>query len=327
MNSFGRLFRINIFGESHGGYVGVCIDGLPPGILLKANDFEADLERRKPLQKGTTQRIESDVPIIISGLYNEYTTGAPLTIIFENNNRKSNDYDNIAKHFRPGHADFSAYIKYKGFNDNRGGGHFSGRLTLPIVAAGVIAKKIISPIIVEAKIVEIGGKKDFESVIEEASIKGDSVGGIIECKATNMIAGLGEPFFDSLESLLSHAMFSIPAVKGIEFGTGFKLASMFGSDANDCFTNEEGKTLTNHHGGILGGISSGNDILFRLAIKPTSSIAKQQNTFNWETKTVELLEIKGRHDTCIALRIPVIVEALTAIVLADCILVNNAFSK
>ncbi len=327
MNSLGKLFRIQIFGESHGQYVGVCIDGVPSGVAVCIDDFESDIIKRKPLIKGTTKRIELDSPKIISGLYNGYTTGAPLAMIFENTDHNSEDYENIVKHFRPGHADFTAYKKFKGFNDNRGGGHFSGRLTLPIVAAGVIAKKIISPIQVYAKIVEIGGKFDYENVVEDAVNKGDSVGGIIECKATNMIAGLGEPFFDSLESLLSHAMFSIPAVKGIEFGSGFKLASMFGSEANDSFVNEEGKTLTNHHGGILGGISSGNDLIFRIVVKPTSSITKPQTTYNWLTNKVELLEIKGRHDVCIALRVPVIVEALTAIVLADCILINNAFLK
>lgn len=327
MNSFGRIFRIHLFGESHSEFVGVCIDGVPPGIALTIDDFNEDIQKRKPLLKGTTKRIELDKPEIVSGLLNGYTTGSPLTIIFKNTEHKSEDYTQISRHFRPGHADFTAFVKYKGYNDNRGGGHFSGRLTLPIVAAGVIAKKIILPIKVEGKIVEIGGQQDYDSVIEEALKDGDSIGGIIECRATNMTAGLGEPFFDSLESLIAHAIFSIPAVKGIEFGSGFKLATMRGSEANDIFINEEGKTKTNHNGGVLGGISSGNDLYFRLAVKPTSSISKPQETFNWETKAIESLEIKGRHDACIVLRISVIVEAITACVIADSILVNNSFSK
>ncbi|MGQ9846688.1 MAG: chorismate synthase [Bacteroidales bacterium] len=327
MNSFGRLFRLNIFGESHGKRIGITLDGVPPGIPLDLNDFKTDIERRKPNLKGTTTRIEDDIPEIISGVYQNYTTGAPLTIIFTNRDKRPDDYYKIAEYFRPGHADFVASKKYKGFNDIRGGGHFSGRLTLPLVAAGVIAKKIIKPITVAAKIVEIGGSTDIEATILHAIEQKDSVGGIVECVAQNMPIGLGEPFFDSLESLLAHAVFSIPAVKGIEFGSGFRLARMFGSQANDLYVDEHGHTLTNHSGGIHGGISNGNPLIFRIVVKPTSSIGKPQKSYHFKNKQIESIEIEGRHDTCIVLRIPVILEAITACVIADTLLLANAYDK
>lgn len=325
MNSFGRIFRISIFGESHGSSVGVCIDGVPAGIELSVADFEEDIDRRRPQKKGTTARKESDVPMIVSGVYNNRTSGSPICIIFNNEQQLSEDYSHLTKHFRPGHADFTAYVKYKGFNDPRGGGHFSGRLTLPLVAAGVVAKKIIHPITISAQVIEVGGEKDFDKAINHALTENDSIGGIVECKATSMPAGLGEPFFDSLESLIAHAMFAIPGIKGIEFGTGFKLARMKGSQANDVFIDASGQTQTNHHGGILGGISSGNDLIFRVAVKPPSSIGKKQQTYNWDKQQIEELQIGGRHDACIALRVPVVVEALTACVLADCWLIQKTF--
>ncbi len=327
MNSFGRIFRISIFGESHGSHVGVCIDGVPPGIELSVADFKTDINRRKPAQKGTTDRKESDVPILISGVYHNRTSGSPICIIFNNEQQKSEDYSHLTKHFRPGHADFTAYIKYKGYNDFRGGGHFSGRLTLPLVAAGVVAKKIIHPINVSAYVTEIGGQKNLDKAINHALNENDSIGGIVECKTTSVPAGLGEPFFDSLESLIAHAMFAIPGIKGIEFGSGFKLARMKGSIANDVFMDASGKTQTNHHGGILGGISSGNDIIFRVAVKPPSSIGRPQQTYNWTNGQIEELQIGGRHDACIALRIPVVVEALTACVLADSWLIQKTFDS
>ncbi len=327
MNSFGRIFRIHIFGESHGDYIGVCIDGVPPGIRIEESDFKADIERRKAGKPGTTLRTENDVPFIISGLYQNHTTGSPLTILFKNNHYISSDYDTIGYHFRPGHADFTSHVKYNGFADPRGGGHFSGRLTLPIVAAGVIAKKIITPLNIEAKIIYIDGNPNHNEAIEHALTLNDSVGGIVECKASPMPVGLGEPFFDSLESLIAHAMFSIPAVKGIEFGSGFKLAQMKGSEANDLFIDEKGTTRTNHHGGILGGISSGNELIFKIAVKPASSIPKVQQTYHWKEKKLKPLEIIGRHDVCIALRVPVVVESLTACVLADCMLLNQAYKE
>jgi len=326
MNSFGRIFRLTIFGESHGPFVGITIDGVPPGIKITIEDFLEDIKRRNPYLKGTTERKEFDTPQILSGVYNNYSTGAPLTIIFANQNQNSSDYNNLNFHFRPGHADFTAYVKYKGFNDPRGGGHFSGRLTLPIVAAGVVAKKIIQPTTVLANIVEIYGKNNYDEEITKAQQEKDSLGGIIQCTVKNIVSGLGEPFFDSLESLLAHAIFSIPGIKGIEFGAGFKLASMKGSQANDLFINENGKTLTNNSGGILGGISSGNDICFRVVVKPPSSIGQVQHTYNWKNKKIEPLIITGRHDVCIALRIPVIIEAITACVLSDCLLIAKAYS-
>src|SRR5206468_6070621 len=252
-NSFGRLFRVTIFGESHGPSVGISIDGCPAGIELHEEDFSIDLERRKGgMQKGTTPRKEDDKPIFITGLFNNRTTGAPLTILFENKNTRSGDYEKQKSIPRPGHADFVAHQKFKGHEDFRGGGHFSGRLTVCLVAAGVIAKKILSNLKIEARITEIGGERDIEKGLQKAISAKDSVGGIIECTVKNIPAALGEPFFDSVESVLSHAVFSIPAVKGIEFGAGFKAASMYGSEHNNAIINAEGKTRTNHAGGIVG---------------------------------------------------------------------------
>jgi chorismate synthase len=317
MNTFGRIFRVQIFGESHGPVVGLTIDGCPPGINISPDDFTQDIERRKSGAKGTTPRIEDDIPKFLSGVFNKKTTGAPLTIIFENSNTKSKDYSKLQDWPRPGHADFVASKKYNGFNDFRGGGHFSGRLTLAIVAAGVLAKKIIEPIMVEAELIEANGKLNIEKAIDDAIEKQDSIGGIVSCKAKNLPIGLGEPFFDSVESLISHAIFSIPAIKGIEFGSGFEAAKMTGSKHNDTLLNENGKTVTNNAGGINGGITNGNDLEFRVAVKPTSSTPQEQESFNLEKKKIEKLRIEGRHDLCIALRVPVVVEAVTAIVLAD----------
>lgn len=327
MNSFGRLFRLNIFGESHGKHIGITLDGVPPGIPIELSDFKTDIERRKPALKGTTTRIEDDMPEIISGVYQNHTTGAPLTIIFTNKNVQSDDYRKIAEFFRPGHADFVAYKKYKGFNDIRGGGHFSGRLTLPLVAAGVIAKKIIKPITIATKIVEVGGSSNIEATINHAIKQKDSIGGIIECVAQNLPVGLGEPFFDSLESLLAHAVFSIPAIKGIAFGSGFQLSQMYGSQANDLYIDEHGHTMTNHSGGINGGISNGNPLTFSVVVKPTSSIGKVQQSYHFKNKQIESIEIEGRHDTCIVLRVPAVLEAVTACVLADTLLIANAYDK
>ncbi|MDR1552358.1 MAG: chorismate synthase [Prevotellaceae bacterium] len=323
MNSFGRIFKINIFGESHGTLVGVCIDGCRHGIELGENDFLSDIQRRKSGERGTSLRIESDMPQIASGVFNGFTTGSPITVLFKNNNMKSEDYLQYKTHPRPSHADFVAMQKFDGFNDYRGSGHFSGRLTLPLVAAGVVAKKNIPDININAKIIEIGGKTNITAAIEQAIADGDSVGGIIECVAKNIPVGLGEPFFDSVESQIAHLAFSIPAVKGIEFGAGFSAANMRGSEHNDVIIDEHGKTATNNSGGIVGGITNGNDLKFRIAVKPTASIAKNQQTFDFENKKMSDLKIHGRHDNCIALRIPVIIEAITAIVLADFILVKK----
>ena len=334
MNSFGRLFGVHIFGESHGESVGITIDGCPAGLPLKVDDFLNDIERRKGgTQKGTTPRQESDLPIFKSGIFNDTTTGAPVTILFENNNTRSGDYQKQRAVPRPGHADFVAHQKYGGFEDYRGGGHFSGRLTVALVAAGVIAKKLLQTtgkdtgITITASILEIGGEKDLEKGLQRAIDAKDSIGGIVECRVSGLPASLGEPFFDSAESLLSHAVFAIPAIRGIEFGTGFAAARMFGSDHNDAIADSRGTTLTNHAGGIAGGISNGNELVFRIAVKPTSSTPKVQQSLNWETGDVEAFSVKGRHDLCIALRVPVVLEAVTAIVLADLMLIEQKIPR
>lgn len=321
MNSWGQIFRVSIWGESHGQQVGVSIDGVPSGIALCEEDFAKDLERRRAGALGTTPRKESDIPHIVSGVYNGFTTGTPLTIEFLNENTQSGDYRNLVAHPRPSHADLVAQQKWNGYNDPRGGGHFSGRITLGIVAAGVIAKKILGQEVKFAtEIVEIGGEQDkakFAEILEAARTTQDSVGGIIECRINGIGAGLGEPFFDSAESLIAHLLFSIPAVKGVEFGKGFAAARMTGSEHNDAIIDKRGTTATNSAGGIVGGITNGNEIVVRAAIKPTASIAREQNTFNFESGKVEPLIIKGRHDVCIALRAAVVVESAIAIALAD----------
>ena len=330
MNSFGRIFRITIFGESHGESVGINIDGCPAGLPVRAEDFFADLERRKGgIQKGTTPRKEDDLPFFKSGVFNHIATGAPLTILFENNNTRSADYASQRAVPRPGHADFVARQKFGGYEDYRGGGHFSGRLTVALVGAGVIGKKLLANagISVNAAIKEIAGEADPEKGLQKAINAKDSVGGIVECRVNNLPVGLGEPFFDSAESLISHAIFSIPAVRGIEFGTGFAAARMFGSEHNDSLTNSEGKTDTNHAGGIVGGITNGNELVFRIAIKPTSSTPKEQQTLNLETGNLESFSVKGRHDLCIALRVPVVLEAVTAIVLADLLMLERRIPR
>lgn len=327
MNTFGRIFRVHIFGESHGDCVGLTIDGCPAGLPLAAEDFAADIERRKPGAKGTTPRKEDDLPLIKTGVFNGKTTGAPITILFENNNTRSADYEKLRAVPRPGHADFVASAKFGGYEDYRGSGHFSGRLTVCLVAAGVVAKKLLSGVTIQAAIVEIGGETDQEKGLQKAIDAKDSIGGIVECKAGGLPVGLGEPFFDSAESLLSHAVFAIPAVRGIEFGTGFAAAKMFGSEHNDAIENKAGKTFTNHAGGIVGGISNGNELAFRIAIKPTSSTPLEQQTLNIQTNQVESFSVKGRHDLCIALRVPVILEAVTAFVLADMMLLEQRIPR
>ena len=353
MNTFGRKFRVSIFGESHGEAIGVVLDGVQPGLSISPEDFLKDILRRKSGPKGTTPRIETDMPELLSGIYNGYTTGAPMTILFHNKNTRSTDYKLFNDVPRPGHADYTASLKWLDFNDPRGGGHFSGRLTLPIVAAGVIAKKMLGyPI--KAELIEVGGisKKQalssykeealpdggieendtltasqiWKEVLAEAMGEMDSIGGVVECKVENVPAGLGEPFFDSVESMISHAVFSIPGVRGIEFGDGFKAAAMRGSEHNDPFDSVEKDGLNLHlnvrpskngAGGVNGGITNGNPIVFRTAFKPTSSIGKKQLTFNFAKREMTSLQIPGRHDACFALRTPVVVEAMTAIALAD----------
>ncbi|MFM9020110.1 MAG: chorismate synthase [Sediminibacterium sp.] len=330
MNSFGNQFRWHIFGESHGPCIGVTIDGCPAGLPLEITDFLSDMERRKGgIQKGTTPRKEDDIPVFLSGWYNGFTTGAPLTLMIENKNTRSEDYAKQRAFPRPGHADWVAGVKYGGFEDYRGGGHFSGRLTAAMVAAGVVAKKLLAhyahttgiPIKVGATIVEIGGESDWEKGLQKAIDAKDSVGGIVECRVQGLPAGLGEHFFDSVESLLAHVVFAIPAIRGIEFGTGFAAARMLGSQHNDALLDGNGNTLTNHAGGIIGGLTNGQELIFRIAVKPTSSTPQEQQTWNRETDQVETFAVRGRHDLCIALRVPVVLEAVTAMVLTDLLLV------
>lgn len=342
MNTYGRKFRVSIFGESHGEMIGVVLDGVPAGLELSEQDFEHDILRRKSGAKGTTPRIEADQPQIVSGVFEGHTTGAPLTIVFRNTNTHSSDYSLFAAMPRPGHADLTAALKWDDCQDPRGGGHFSGRLTLPVVAAGVVAKKMLADLTmldetpcneVSARIVELGGiglgdastsldmtdrslPQQWKQAIDQAVKEGDSLGAVVECTVPSMDPGYGEPFWDSVESLLAHAMFAIPGVRGIEFGDGFKAAAMKGSEHNDPI-NPDGRPSKNGAGGINGGITNGAPITFRVAFKPTSSIRKTQQTYNFAKQEMDTLEVPGRHDACFALRAPVVVEAMTAIVLAD----------
>ena len=347
MNTFGRRYRVSIFGESHGELIGVTLDGVPAGLELCEEDFTEDILRRKSGAKGTTPRIEADQPMIVSGVFEGHTTGAPLTIVFKNTNTHSSDYSLFAAMPRPGHADLTAALKWDDCQDPRGGGHFSGRLTLPIVAAGVVAKKMLSDLTmldetpcnaVNAQIVELGGialkdvltsldmtdkqlPQEWKDAIDQAIKDGDSLGAIVECTVPNIDPGYGEPFWDSVESQIAHAVFAIPGVRAIEFGDGFHAAAMKGSEHNDPI-GEDGRPTKNGAGGINGGITNGAPISFRVAFKPTSSIRKAQQTFNFATGEMDTLEVPGRHDACFALRAPVVVEAMTAIVLADLALVK-----
>lgn len=341
MNTFGRRFRVSIFGESHGGLIGVSLDGVPAGIALSEADFTSDIRRRKSGAKGTTPRVEADIPTLVSGVYEGHTTGAPLTIVFNNTDTHSSDYELFAAMPRPGHADLVAALKWDGCQDPRGGGHFSGRLTLPVVAAGVVAKKILedatilddTPVTyggINARIIELGGipcgdadgmPEQWRKAIDEAVREGDSLGAVVECCVDAVDPGYGEPFWDSVESVISHSVFAIPGVRGIEFGDGFAAARMKGSEHNDpvgC----DGRPVKNGAGGANGGITNGAPIVFRVAFKPTSSIHKAQRTFNFETGQEDVLEVPGRHDACFALRAPVVVEAMTAISLADLVLLK-----
>ena len=328
MNKFGTLFSVQIFGESHGACVGLTIDGCPAGLPLMVADFTEDMERRKGgKQKGTTPRQEDDIPIFKTGIFNDLTTGAPLMMLFENNNTRSGDYEKQRAVPRPGHADFTAHHKFGGFEDYRGGGHFSGRLTAALVGAGVVAKKLLKGVEVKATLKSIGGETDVEKGLQRAIDNKDSVGGIVECVVSGLPIGLGEHFFNSVESLISHAVFAIPAIRGIEFGTGFAAANMFGIEHNDAIIDASGKTKTNHAGGVVGGYTNGNDLVFRIAVKPTSSTPKEQNTLNWETNEQENFSVKGRHDLCIALRVPVVLEAVTAIVLADLMMIDQKIPR
>lgn len=348
-NVYGNSITVTLFGESHGEQIGAVIDGLAPGIEIDMDFIRKQLELRKPHGKISTQRVETDEPHIVSGVFEGKSTGTPICILFENTNTKSKDYARTKNLMRPGHADFTAYEKYHGFQDYRGGGHFSGRITTSIVAAGAILIKALQKkgIYIGSHIQKCGpieDKKftDYEAEITkvnelifpvldekvaenmhaymvQAAEDGDSVGGVLETIVIGMPSGVGEPWFDTMESMLAHALFSVPAVKGVEFGEGFGFADMKGSEANDAFEIRDGKivTKTNHNGGINGGITNGMPIRFQTVVKPTASIYKKQETINIETMENEILQIHGRHDPAIIHRARVVVDSMTAIVLAD----------
>ena len=349
MNSFGQKYRISLFGASHTPVLGVEIEGCPAGICLDELLFEPDLSRRRGGAPGTTRRVERDIPHIEHGFKGGVTTGETIRIVFENREIKPDDYKPFLTHPRPSHADWVAQQKYGNsttqlygntveehhYHPPTGGGIFSGRLTLPLTAAGVVAKRLLQKrhpnLHIEAKLIEVGGcgiKMDaWEKAIVEAQEAGDSLGGVIECCATGVPVGWGEPFFNSIESCISHLAFSIPGIKGIEFGSGFDAANMYGSEHNDCYIDAQGHTATNHAGGINGGISNGNPLIFRVAVKPTPSISRPQESFDFALRRMATLSIQGRHDVCFALRLPVVVEAITAIVLADYLLINQSKTK
>lgn len=350
---WGNKIKVSIFGESHGNAIGINIDGLPSGLELNLDDIAYEMRRRAPGKSPlSTARSEDDIPEILSGYFNGKTTGTPLCAIIRNTNTRSKDYSLLKDVMRPGHADYSGNIRYNGFNDYRGGGHFSGRITAPLVFAGAVCKQILKEkgIIVAAHVKSIKNIKDksfidstldlnylnslkgFELPLIDKSIEEnmrkeileakedmDSVGGTVECGVFGISAGVGNPFFDSVESTLAHLLFSVPAVKGVEFGRGFELTSMRGSEANDEIYYEGGvvKTKTNNNGGILGGITNGMPIILTTAIKPTSSIGKKQNTINIGSKENTILKVEGRHDPCIVQRAIPVIEAVTAIAICE----------
>ena len=350
-NSFGNIFRLTSFGESHGKGIGGVIDGFPAGIVIDEEFVQQELSRRRPGQSViTTSRKEADKVEIMSGIQDDIITGAPLCAMIYNSDQHSKDYSLLKEKMRPGHSDYPAFVKYKGFNDVRGGGHFSGRITAPIVFAGAVAKQILAQkgIFVGAHILSIKNKYDdyfdmrlsydtlkylkgqqypvlnqavydqFVEIIDQARMNQDSVGGKIECAVVGLEAGLGEPFFDSIESHLSSLLFSIPAVKSVAFGNDL-ISEMYGSEANDCYyyDGDVVKTKTNNNGGITGGISNGMPIVFNVGIKPTPSISKAQETIDIKNHQNTILEIHGRHDPCIVFRATVVVEAMAALTILD----------
>ncbi len=360
MSSTGKHIQYHIFGESHGKGIGIVIKNLPPGVYIDWDQIQIEMNRRRPGQSSlSTARAEKDQVEILSGIFQGRTTGTPLCAIIFNTDIRSKDYDAIKNTIRPGHADYTAYIKYGGFHDYRGGGHFSGRLTAPIVFAGAVAKQILKkkkiyvgahiyqieniydqpfdPVHLQAEQIEKLREKAFSVIddekgnqmkkrISEIKKEKDSIGGVVEVGVTSLPAGLGGPIFDSVESALASVLFGIPAVKGIEFGSGFQIAQMKGSEANDPFVlDEQGRiqTSTNHNGGILGGITNGMPLICRVALKPTPSIGKRQKTVNIQTSSMEEIEIQGRHDPCIVPRAVPVIEGATAMVLLDLLLENG----
>lgn len=348
-NTFGKKVSVTLFGESHGSAVGAVLDGIDPGVRVNEDYIRSQLTKRRPAGKISTARVEEDNFQILSGVYNGFTTGTPITVVIPNTNVKSGDYSDVSRLARPGHADYTAHVKYRGFEDFRGGGHFSGRLTAALVAAGAIALSALKDkgIEVGTHIKSVKGINDREfsdleadisklnsmdfavlddliagamiKRIEEVAAMGDSVGGILETAVIGFPAGYGDPFFDSIESELSHAIFSVPGIKGVEFGAGFKMADMYGSQANDPLEIKDGKvvTLTNNNGGINGGISNGMPIIMRTAVKPTPSIFKTQKTIDYIKMENAELTLKGRHDPAIIHRARVVVDSLVGIVLFD----------
>ena len=327
MNAYGDRFRFTIWGQSHGPAIGVTMEGLPAGFAIDFEALQRFLDRRAPGQAGSTPRKEADRPEFVSGLVDGVTCGGPVTAMIRNENTRSGDYDNLKYTPRPGHADYTAWIKYGEARDAAGGGQFSGRLTAPLCIAGGICLQLLAPmgITVSARLVRIGGETDpekFMDAIEAARAEGDSVGGVVECAVSGVPAGVGEPMFDGLENRIAGAVFGIPGVKGLEFGSGFAGAGLRGSQNNDPFYVEDGavRTRTNNAGGILGGISTGMPIVFRAAFKPTPSIAKPQQSVDLRTMTETTLAVRGRHDPCIALRAVPVVEAAAAVAVYDAIL-------
>lgn len=318
MFSYGNKFKISIYGASHEDTMGLIIEGLKPGITLDLDSINKDLDTRRPSKVGETTRKETDKFIIKNGYFNNKTTGASLHIEVPNSNIRSNDYNNLEKHYRPNHADYVANIKYDGYHDYRGGGIFSGRLTTLLVIAGSIAKSLLDYKI-SSSLVQVGELKDLnllDDYLANITKNNDSVGGIVNLRVSNMIVGLGDPFFNKLDASISHLIMSVPGVRGIIFGEDFNVESL-GSINNDLIINKEGKTKTNHSGGIVGGISNGNDIVFNVLVKPTSSVGIKQETFNFETNSLEELVIKGRHDVAFVRRIPIVLESVLAICLAN----------
>jgi chorismate synthase len=357
-NSYGKMFTITSFGESHGSCIGVVIDGCPAGLPINEQEVQQEVDKRKPVSLISTSRVEEEKVEVLSGILNGYTTGAPITMLIWNKDVDSSQYEQTRHLLRPGHADYTAYIKYGGFNDFRGGGRFSGRITATFVMAGAVAKRLLKLIGVDilACTVEIGGikaramgidetRKNIEQnplkcadpraagemlrIVEQAREEGDSLGGIIEGTTLNMPVGLGEPVFDTLEGELAKALFAIPAIKGVEFGSGFSAARMRGSENNDPFTIDNGRivTTTNNAGGILGGISNGMPLLVRVVVKPTPSIAREQETVDIDKMEKASVEVEGRHDACIVPRAVPAVEAMMAVTLCDFAMRAGAIPK
>ncbi|MEE1061843.1 MAG: chorismate synthase [Ruminococcus sp.] len=352
-STYGDKIKISVFGESHGNGIGVVIDGLPAGVRIDMDKVLVQMSRRAPgKDKTATPRKEADLPKVLSGMLGDTLTGAPLCAVIENTNTRSSDYGNLLSCPRPGHSDYTAFVKYNASNDIRGGGHFSGRITAPIVFAGAICRQILeqkgikiaahiksignvcddsfNPVCIDDELIEKLNNSTFALIndsaeekmrecVEDARMNLDSTGGTIECAVTGIEAGFGEPMFEGVEGVIAKAVFGVPAIKGIEFGKGFELAKMRGSESNDPFEYKDGKvvTTTNNCGGILGGITNGMPILFTAAVKPTPSIAQKQRTVDLQTKQNTTLEIQGRHDPCIVPRAVPVIEAVTAVAIIN----------